>query len=318
MITYILFVLGFVILILGAKFLVDGASSIGIKAGLSQFVIGLTIVALGTSLPELVINVLASVSGNTGLAIGNVLGSNIMNTLLILGVTAIIYPIKVGNTICKRDSWINLLSILLLAILANDAFFGKQNNIIETLDGVILLIFFLIMLYILFSKSGNNIDENNDDSIKILSVFKSILFIIAGSLGLFFGGKWIVDGATAISTNLGVSQSTIGLTLVAMATSLPELVTSIVAALKKNTDIAIGNVLGSNIFNIFLVLGASATIHPIDFDTNLNVEIGILIAASLFLMIVIRVGKTKRTITRVEGILLTIGYFIFLFWSIFS
>jgi len=318
MITYILFVLGFVILILGAKFLVDGASSIGIKAGLSQFVIGLTIVALGTSLPELVINVLASVSGNTGLAIGNVLGSNIMNTLLILGITAIIYPIKVGNTICKRDSWINLLSILLLAILANDAFFGKQNNIIETLDGVILLIFFLIILYALFSKSGNQIDKSNNNNIKTLTVFKSILFVIAGSFGLFFGGKWIVDGATAISTNLGVSQSTIGLTLVAMATSLPELVTSIVAALKKNTDIAIGNVLGSNIFNIFLVLGASATIHPIDFDTNLNVEIGILIAASLFLMIVIRVGKTKRTITRVEGILLTIGYFIFLFWSIFS
>jgi len=317
MITYILFGLGFVVLIFGAKFLVDGASSVGVKAGLSQFIIGLTVVALGTSLPELVINVLASIGGNTGLAIGNVLGSNIMNTLLILGITAIIYPIKVGDIICKRDLWINLLAVFLLAILANDFFFGKQNNIIDTSDGVILLIFFFIMLYVLFSKSGNHDDVNEDDKIKAIPLFKSILLIIVGSLGLFFGGKWIVDGATAISSSLGVSQSTIGLTLVAMATSLPELVTSIIAALKKNTDIAIGNILGSNIFNIFLVLGASAVIHPINFDTSLNVEIGILVAASLFLIIVIRVGKTKRTITRFEGVLLTVGYFGFLIWSIF-
>ncbi|MFK5856775.1 MAG: calcium/sodium antiporter [Bacteroidota bacterium] len=318
MITYILFVAGFVILILGAKFLVDGASSIGIKAGLSQFVIGITVVALGTSLPELVINVLASIDGNTGLAIGNVLGSNIMNTLLILGITAIIYPIKVGNNVCKRDSWINLIAILLLALLANDFIFGKNKNVIDTSDGIILLIFFIIMLYLLFSKSDANDNETSDSSIVAISLPKSILLIIAGSFGLFFGGSWIVDGAVEISKSFGVSQSTIGLTLVAMATSLPELVTSIVAALKKNTDIAIGNVLGSNIFNIFLVLGASAVIHPIDFDGSLNGEIGILIVASLFLMIVIRVGKTKRTITRLEGIFLTIGYFAFLFWSIFS
>lgn len=317
MLTYFLFALGFVILILGAKLLVDGASSIGIKAGLSQFVIGLTVVALGTSLPELVINVLASISGNTGLAIGNVLGSNIMNTLLILGVTAIIFPIKVQNSVCKRDSWINLFAIILLALLANDLFFGKSINVISSFDGYILLGFFIIMLYILFFKSGKQ-DAEDDEMIKTHPVIKSVVFIIAGSLGLFFGGKWIVDGATTISETMGVSQSTVGLTLVAMATSLPELVTSVVAALKKNTDIAIGNVLGSNIFNIFLVLGASAAIHPIDFDSSLNVEIGLLLAASLFLMIVIRVGSTKRTITRLEGVLLTVGYLFFLFWSIFS
>ena len=317
MIVYILFVLGFVILIFGAKFLVDGASSIGVKVGLSQLIIGLTIVAFGTSLPELVINVFASLKGSSGLAIGNVLGSNIMNTLLIIGITAIIYPIKVDSLICKRDSWINLIAILLGAILANDLFFGKQEKIIDRVDGIILLIFFIIMLYVLFSNIGK---RNNSDENKIISYTysKSIILIILGSLGLFFGGKWIVSGALAISYELGVSESTIGLTLVAAATSLPELVTSIVAALKKNTDIAIGNALGSNIFNIFLVLGTSATIHPINFESSLNIEIGILIVASLFLMLVIRTGNKARTITRLEGVFLTLGYFIFLFWSIFS
>ena len=316
MITYILFVAGFIILIFGAKFLVDGASSIGIKAGFSQLIVGLTIVALGTSLPELIINVFASLQGSTGLAIGNVLGSNIMNTLLIIGVAAIIYPVKVESSICKRDSWINLVAILLVAILANDFFFGKPNSVIDRTDGIILLIFFIILLYILFSQPATESKTDNGNT-KVLTYTRSIIYIIIGGLGLFFGGKWIVDGATTIASDMGVSESTIGLTLVAMATSLPELVTSIVAALKKNTDIAIGNVLGSNIFNIFLVLGTSAAIHPIAFDSSLNVEIGILILASLFLMLVIRVGKTTQTITRLEGILLAIGYFVFLIWKIF-
>ena len=315
MVTYILFIAGFVILIFGAKFLVDGASSIGIKAGFSQLLVGLTIVALGTSLPELVINVFASLQGSTGLAIGNVLGSNIMNTLLIVGVAAIIYPIKVESSVCKRDSWINLIAIVLAAILANDFIFGKPNSQIDETDGIILLIFFIILLYVLFSQpTGKNKDDNGNT--KVFPYSKSIIYIVIGGLGLFLGGKWIVDGASTIASDMGVSESTIGLTLVAMATSLPELVTSIVAAMKKNTAIAIGNALGSNIFNIFLVLGTSAVIHPIDFDRSLNVEIGILILASLFLMLVIRVGKTNRTITRLEGIILTVGYFAFLFWKI--
>ena len=272
MITYILFFVGFAILIFGAKLLVDGASSIGTKAGLSQLIIGLSIVALGTSLPELVINVFASINDNSGLAIGNVLGSNIMNTLLIIGVTAIIYPIKVSTSVCKRDSWINLIAILLVALLANDFIFGKPNNTIDTTDGIILLGFFIVLLYILFSNKDAGSEDNQGD-IKLMSYSKSILLILIGSLGLFFGGRWIVEGASVISQDFGISESTVGLTLVAMATSLPELVTSIVAALKKNTDIAIGNALGSNVFNIFLVLGTSATINPIEFDSNLNFEI---------------------------------------------
>ncbi len=315
MLTYLLFFLGFAILIFGAKLLIDGASSIGTKAGLPQLIIGLSIVALGTSLPELVINIFASINGSTGLAIGNVLGSNMMNTLLIVGIAAIIYPIKVSNSVSKRDTWINLIAILTMAVLANDAIFGKNTNTIDQTDGIILLVLFIALLYILFSNSSN-VEEEGEKPSTELSYFKSILLIIAGIVGLFFGGKWIVDGAIIIASDFGVSESTIGLTLIAMATSLPELVTSVVAALRKNTDIAIGNALGSNVFNIFLVLGTSAVITPISFDTNLNLEISILLVASLFLFLVMRVGKTKQTITRLEGILLAVGYLAFLIWSL--
>ncbi len=316
MTTYILFILGFAILIYGAKLLVDGASSIGAKAGLSQLIIGLSIVALGTSLPELVINVFASINGNTGLAIGNVLGSNIMNTLLIIGIAAIIYPIKVNTSVCKRDSWVNLIAILVVGVLANDFIFSNSPNSIGTIDGIILLIFFVILLYMLFSNKSDS-NDNIESEIKKYTYLKSTLLIIAGSLGLFFGGRWIVDGALTISRDFGVSESTIGLTLIAVATSLPELVTSVIAALKKNTDIAIGNALGSNVFNIFLVLGTSAVINPIAFDSNLNIEIGILLVSSLFLMLVIRIGGAARTITRIEGIVLSVSYIAFLFWSLF-
>lgn len=315
MITYGLFIIGFAILIYGAKLLIDGASSLGTRAGLPQLIIGLSIVALGTSLPELVINVFASINGSTGLAIGNVLGSNIMNTLFIVGVTAIIYPIKVSSKVIKRDSTINLIAILIMAVLANDFLFGKSVNSIDQVDGIILLFLFAVLLYILFSDKSDK-EDNTEEIVSTKSIPVSLLLIVAGIAGLFFGGRWIVAGATAIANDLGVSESTIGLTLVAIATSLPELVTSIIAALNKKTDIAIGNALGSNVFNIFLVLGTSAAITPIKFDTGLNLEIGILIASSLFLLTVILVGSTKRTITRIEGILLSIIYLSFLTWSI--
>lgn len=314
MLTYILFILGFVILIYGAKLLIDGASSLGTKAGLPQLIIGLSIVALGTSLPELVINVFASIEGSSGLAIGNVLGSNIMNTLLIIGVTAIIYPIKVSSAVSKRDSWINLLAILIMAVLANDMLFGKSDTFIDGTDGLILLGLFIALIYFLFRSKDDALEKEVDT--KLIPNFKAILYIIAGIAGLFFGGKWIVSGVSAISTDLGISESTIGLTIIAVATSLPELVTSVIAALKKNTDIAIGNALGSNIFNIFLVLGTSAVINPIPFDQSLNMEIGILLVSSLFLILTMKVGSTKSTITRIEGILLSAIYIIFLIWSL--
>jgi len=317
MLTYILFVLGFVVLIVGAKLLIDGASSIGLRLGLSQLLIGLTVVALGTSLPELIINIFASINGNTDLAVGNVVGSNITNTLLIIGVAAIIFPIKVREIINKRDIWFNLFAGIMVLLLANDFLFGRSENIINQFDGFIFLSIFIYFLYLSFFKSEHEKEPTQEQKTKSYSLVISVMLIVAGGAGLFVGGKWIISGVSQLSVDLGVSESVLGLTLIAGATSLPELVTTIVAALQKNTDIAIGNAIGSNIFNIFLVLGVSAVIKPINYNLSLNVQIGFLVFFSLVLMLFIQTGKTRRTISRKEGILLIFGYFCFLYYSIY-
>lgn len=317
--TYILFFSGFLILILGAKWLVDGAASIGKKSGLPQMVIGLTVVALGTSLPELIINVFASIEGSTDLAIGNVLGSNIINTLFIIGITAVIFPIKMPGIKCRADIMFNIFAIVIFALLANDWIFGKPTNSISSVDGIILLVLLTGFLYMSFFKSKKTGNPDSDGAIKLMPVAKSIGLIAVGIVGLFFGGKWIVGGVDQIGTDFNLSQSVIGLTLIAVATSLPELVTSIVAALKKNTDMAIGNAVGSNVFNIFLVLGTSALIKPIEFDTALNIEMGILLVSALLLVLFIQlnIGGLKRSISRVEGGILMISYICFIIWSLF-
>ena len=313
--SYFLFFLGFVILIFGAKFLVDGAASIGKKAGLSQLVIGLTVVALGTSLPEFMINVFASIDGNTGLAIGNVLGSNIMNTLLIIGIAATIYPIKMPNRKCRTDVLFSLMATVVLLVLANDVFFGKTENSIDKIDGFILLAFLAAFLYYSFFMEKKEGAE--DGSIKLYGLPLSLVFMVGGGLGLFFGGKWIVSGATQIAGDFGVSDTFVGLTIVAVATSLPELVTSVIAAMKKNTALAIGNAVGSNVFNVFMVLGSSAVITKIPYNINLNTELFILIASGLLLILFIRkdFGKPEMAVSRIEGSLLIFAYlcyFVFL------
>jgi len=315
--TYLLFFSGFIILIIGAKWLVDGAASIGKKSGMSQMLIGLTLVALGTSLPELVINVFASIKGSTDLAIGNVLGSNIINTLFIIGITALIYPIKMLGKKCSTDILFNLFSIVILILIANDFIFGKPENKIDLTDGIILLVVLGGFLYYSFFKSGEKQDVDSADSIKEHNLLKSIAFIIVGMGGLFFGGKWIVSGVGQIAVDFSLSESVIGLTLVAIATSLPELVTSIIAATKKNTELAIGNAVGSNIFNILLVLGVSSIIHPIEFNNSLNFELGILFASAILLIVFIRlrIGGLKKSISRVEGLIMMILYICFIVWS---
>lgn len=317
--TYSLFFTGFVVLILGAKWLVDGAASIGKKSGLPQMVIGLTIVALGTSLPELIINVFASLEGSSDLAIGNVLGSNIINTLFIIGITAVIFPIKMPGLKCRTDVLFSLFAIIILIVIANDTFFGRTHNKIDVVDGIILIILMLGFLYYTFFKSKNQQDESTDNGIRELTTIKSVGLITAGIAGLFFGGKWIVGGVDQIALDFELTQSVIGLTLIAIATSLPELVTSILAALKRNTDLAIGNAVGSNIFNILLVLGVSAIIKPIDYNTSLNFEMAILLISGLLLVLFIQlnIGGLKRTISRMEGAIMLILYICFISWTLF-
>ena len=307
MITYILFIIGFFLLIKGADFLVDGSASIAKKLKISGIVIGLTIVAFGTSAPEFIVNIFASAQGNTEIAIGNILGSNIANILLILGISAIIYPITAKKNTVLKEIPLSLLAAVVLGLMANDIIIdGADFSGITKIDGFILLSFFIIFLYYTFgiTKSDKDIVE---EEIKIFSHFKSVIFIILGLAGLAIGGKWIVDGAVQIAEFFNISQSLIGLTIVAVGTSLPELATSAVAAYKKQSDIAIGNVVGSNIFNIFWILCVSAVIRPLPFNTSSNGDITMTIFASIVLFLVMFIGK-KRVIERWQGVFMVTTY----------
>ena len=314
MITYILFFTGFFLLIKGADLLVDGSASIAKKLKISSIVIGLTIVAFGTSAPEFIVNIFASAQGNSEIAIGNILGSNIANILLILGISAIIYPLTAKKNTVLKEIPLSLLAIIVLGLMANDMIIdGMGFSGITRIDGLILLSFFIIFLYYTFgiTKSDKDIVE---EEIKILSYYKAIIFIILGLIGLVVGGKWIVDGAVKIAEFFNISQSLIGLTIVAIGTSLPELATSAIAAYKKQSDIAIGNVVGSNIFNIFWILGVSAVIRPLPFNISSNIDIAMTIFASIVLFLVMFVGK-KRVIERWQGIFMVssyVGYIVFL------
>lgn len=315
MLTYFLFILGFVLLIKGADLLVDGASSIAKKLNVSDLVIGLTVVAFGTSTPELFVNVFASIQGNTEIAIGNILGSNIANILLILGISAIIFPLVVQSTTVWKEIPFSLLAALVMGILANDMLIDQKGfSELTRGDGLILIGFFIIFMYYIFSitkKSGN---KKQEDNFKQLSNLKSVSFIILGLTGLALGGNWIVNGAVEIAGYFGVSQALIGLTVVAVGTSLPELATSVVAAYKKNTDIAIGNVVGSNIFNIFWVLGISAVIKPLPFQPASNADIMMTILASILLFAFLFVGK-KQVLQKWQGVIFLLvyaGYTVFL------
>ena len=318
MLQYILLVIGFILLIKGADFLVDGASSVGRKLNISDLVIGLTVVAFGTSLPELFVNIFASIKGNTDIAIGNVLGSNIANIFLILGVSAAIFPLAVGKGTVWKEIPFSLLAALVLGIMANDRSIDKSDiSALTRVDGLVLLAFFIILIYYSFGivKRIDGIDSHLPQ--KEYGLLKSSLMIVIGLVGLGVGGNWIVGAAVLIASRLGVSQSLIGLTIVAVGTSLPELATSAVAAYKKNAEIAVGNVIGSNIFNIFFVLGLSSIIKPLPFNPGSNIDIGVVILASLILFIWMFTGK-KHSLDRWEGIIFLIlygGYITFLVFN---
>ncbi|QQR83318.1 calcium/sodium antiporter [Candidatus Peregrinibacteria bacterium] len=306
MLTYLLFIFGFVLLIKGADWLVDGSGSIARRLGLSDLVIGLTIVSFGTSAPELLVNVIASIQGKADLGVGNILGSNISNILLILGISALIYPLKIQKTTTWKEVPLNFLSAIVLLVMANDIFLGQSPiDLIGRGDGIILIGFFAVFMYYTFGIAKSETNEKAD--YEVMPLGKALLYTAVGIVALAFGGQWVVDGAILIAESFGLSEALIGLTIVAVGTSLPELATSAVAAYKKQSDIAIGNVVGSNLFNIFWVLGLSAIIHPIPFNPVINTDLLIYIGVTLLLFLFSFVRK-RYQLGRVEGGIFVAAY----------
>ncbi len=309
--TYLLLILGFVLLIKGADFLVDGSASLAKKYNISNIVIGLTIVAFGTSTPELIVSLIASMNGNTEIAIGNVVGSNIVNIFFILGVSATIYPLATKSNTIWKEIPMSLLAALLLWVMANDQLIdGDNSSMLSRIDGIVFLAFFIIFIYYTVGIAKSDTDDSPEIEIQNITPGKSFLFIVLGLAGLIIGGKWIVDGAVALAKNMGLSESLIGLTIVAVGTSLPELAASAVAAYKKQTDIAIGNVVGSNIFNIFLILGISSLIKPLPFTSGSNIDVMVACLASIVLFVLLFVGK-KHIIQKWQGLLMILIYVIY-------
>ena len=317
MLDLIYLVGGIAIIILSANWLVTGASVIAKRFGINDLVIGLTIVAFGTSAPELTVNIFSAISGSTDIAIGNVLGSNISNIFLIVGVAAAIYPIAIHNNTKWKEIPFSLLSVIIIAFVANDVFIDKADeNLISRIDGLILLSFLIIFLIYTFGMAKRNkVDESNVEHIKTMPLQKAVLFIIFGLIGLFFGGKYLIEGAVNIADFLGMSKKVIGLTIIAIGTSLPELATSIVAAVKKKPDIIIGNVIGSNIFNVFFILGTTAIIKPLPFDFSINFDVGVSMFASVLLFLT-TITLGRKIISRSEGIIFLIIYVVFITYSI--
>ena len=305
LLSIISFIAGIVLVIFGADWLTKGASGVARRFGVSELVIGLTIVALGTSLPELVISVSSALRGSPGISLGNVIGSNIFNGLLILGVTALITPIRFNARMLTREIPFNLLaSVVLILVSGSMLVGGGKGEFVTRYGGLLLLCFLAVFVRYTFSIPNDDDDEALE---KPMSVGKILLFVLLGLAGLIFGGNIFVNGATELARVAGLSEAVIGITIVSAGSSLPELAVSVSAARKGNVGIALGNVLGSNILNIFLILGCSATITPISLDGFSFVDFYVLLASSLLIYIVTRFGG-KAVINRFEGVLLVAGY----------
>lgn len=303
-------VLGLGLILVGANVLTDGASAIARRFGLSDLMVGLTVVAFGTSAPELAISILSALSGSAPLAIGNVVGSNIFNILMIIGVTAIVSPIVIERSVMSLEIPMVILSSVVLLMLGNSGLIdGTGVNIVSRLSGLFLLLLFLLFMRYTFASAKNPevADSTEEPAVKGMGIWRAIIYVIAGLGALIWGGDRFVDGASGIAAGLGVSEAVIGLTIVAAGTSLPELATSIVAAVKGKPGMAVGNVIGSNIFNVLMVLGAAAVITPLPFGSIGNLDLLTLLAASLAFWFFGWFFKT-RTITRIEGALLAAGY----------
>lgn len=307
--TILLFLLGLGILILGAEGLVRGSSSLAKKWGISPLVIGLTIVAFGTSMPELIVNVFSGFKGTADIAIGNIIGSNIANILLILGIAAWITPLAVRNSTIWKEIPFALLASALVFVLGNDGLIeGGRENIMTRTDGLALIsIFFIFIFYVVsIAKSSGETSQE----VKTYHPWLSALLILGGLTALFFGGNILVNQATTIARLAGLSESLIGLTIVAVGTSLPELATSVIAAVRGHNDIAVGNIVGSNIFNVFWILGITSTIIPLPFNAIVNVDVLVAVVATLLLFFAMFVGK-KHLIERRQGIFFVLLYILY-------
>ncbi len=308
--TFLLLIVGFVLLIKGADFFVEGSASIARKLRVPSLIVGMTIVAMGTSLPECSVSINASMTGENSLAVSNVLGSNIFNLMVVCGVCALFAPLVVKAETRNRDITFSILCAVLLGILG---FLGME---LERMDGWIFLVIFILFLFYMVMSAlkaragGQEIDEGEEYA--VIPVWKSILFIAGGAAAIAFGGDFVVKSASKIATTFGMSQTLVGLTICAIGTSLPELVTSVVAARKKQVDMALGNVIGSNIFNILFVLGISSSISPIAVITENLVDVVLLILMSMVVWIF---TWTKERVNRAEGagmVLLYIGYWVYI------
>ena len=316
MIDILILLLGLGLILVGANALTDGASAVAKRFGISDLVIGLTIVAMGTSAPELVVSVTAALNDSAELALGNVVGSNVFNILAIVGCTAMVMPISVGKGLMSKELPLVILSSLVMWAVASDTLLdGEAVNVVSRIDGILLLAFFAIFMRYTFSIA--KADSPDTEEIKPMPMWKAALWIIGGLAGLIFGGRYFVDGASGIARSLGVSESVIGLTLVAAGTSLPELATSVVAALKKNPGIAIGNVIGSCLFNVFFIIGTAATISPLPLGGITQTDMLTLVGASVLLWFFgLVIGDRK--ITRVEGTFMVLCFIAYTAWLIIN
>lgn len=309
-IQIIVFLIGLGLVVKGADWLVDGSSSVARRLGVSDFVIGLTVVGMGTSAPEMVVSFIGAIQGNADIAIGNVIGSNIFNVLLILGITAVICPMKITGMNRIKDIPVNIfITVLLLALGMTRSIFGFGTDTLGRIDGGIFLVLFAIYIYMSFhyDTDGGSVETADEEQ---MSMLKSVLFILCGLAGLVAGGQMFVNSATTIAKMIGVSDKFIAITILAGGTSMPELATCIVAAAKKKGQLALGNILGSNVFNVLLILGGSALIHPLSFAAINFVDAGMLLLSALAIGISIYTFK-KNELDRADGIfllLLEAGY----------
>lgn len=318
LIELLLLVIGLCFVIFGADALVDGSSSIARRLKISEFVIGLTIVGFGTSCPELVVSLTGAFAGNSDISMGNVVGSNIFNSLLILGITALINPIVITKSNKRQDIPLLLLvTVLLITFAFNKTIFniGPADNL-SRIEGIILLLLFVAYIFLCFKNDKSS--DNEEVEAKSMSMFKAIVFVILGLAGLVVGGRLFVDSATHIARMLNVSDKFIAITILAGGTSLPELATCIVAAIKKKNQLALGNILGSNVFNILLILGSSALIHPLSMQGMNLIDMGVLAISAIFIATSVYTAK-RNTIDRFDAsimLLFEAAYLVWLFSSL--